>query len=221
MKEKEAKKKKRTHSFCLSSQFFFSLRLFSCFLSRYAERPRLVALFFFSLHARSLMTSAQFGGTLRSTTRERRESVLAPHLFAHRVCSFQPPTLSIATREEEQAAIGLSAPFLSSGRSSEALCSFDLVSIERSALVDTKSELRNCGRKHPSHSTAAACPIELFLIPFFHSHAFFSLPPFPPLHSSLFRYLQQSSFTMAALPEVKLFGKWSYEDVEVRWNDER
>lgn len=27
---------------------------------------------------------------------------------------------------------------------------------------------------------------------------------------------QRSSFIMAALPEIKLFGKWSYEDVEVR-----
>ena len=51
-----------------------------------------------------------------------------------------------------------------------------------------------------------------------------SLPRFPDSRSPLslsplsrnHHFHSQVRFTMAALPEIKLFGKWSYEDVEVR-----
>ena len=87
-----------------------------------------------------------------------------------------------------------------------------------SACENQKQRRASCRRTDDFRSSIAPPPLLAAAAPL-------SSPSLAPLCAHLplplsshhhHHFHSQVLFTMAALPEIKLFGKWSYEDVEVR-----
>lgn len=242
MKRKGAKKKNQEVVFFpsfaflspLFSQFlsFSFVSFFFLFFSRYADRLCVSTSSLFFSHAASRAASTDDAAISKVDAVGARKratfSLLLLLLLRSPIASFRSAAdaFSIATRERETEkkkkqydshSLLLSTPRSLSGRSS-------LVNVvpnrRAGAHAHEVGALRNRGRKKKTFYRTQLCR-RRFLDRFdSSSSSSFTLTPFSFLSLSSFTLSHTSPdsslFTMAALPEVKLFGKWSYEDVEVR-----